>query len=407
MSADNLKNSLPDLHSATVSDKELFDKTIDYTRGLDEYATAQDIVNFLAGDTKPRHIYTKDLNVNGVAVRDSMEKYLESDATGSGTLKQALQTPMHYYFSKGDDKAELEKLQGDKKHFNLGDFLHEAILEPTKFSRALVEPDYSLSSNAGVNIGIQFWENTIKYGGGGVNDAGEQLPYELVFSMANDEVIAAGQERGKLPGDKVYLATLKEYSGKYAVTAENFVKINALKKHYENYGGGVLKRLITHSKREISMYYTDPETGIKLKIRPDALQFEENIGVNAIISVKSTATTDLRAFYNFCAAYHYDLSEGMYQEVASKVTGRDFNCTIMIMCQTTAPFGVAILVWNAVDIEMGKYKFRTALDIAKKADAAGIYPGFDAFAEAGNFGLIDMQLPQWNNRELLPLELEN
>lgn len=409
MGADEIKDSLPDLHSATVIDNELFndEKSIDYTRGLDEYATAQDIITFLSGDTKPRHIYTKDLNVGGIAIADSMEKYLENDATGSGTLKAALKTPMHYLFSKGDDKIALEKLQKEKKHFNLGDFLHEAMLEPTKFSRALVEPEYSLASTAGIETGIKFWENTIKYGGGGLNESGDEIPYELVFALADEEVVAKDLERGVLKGNKAYLAALKSYSGKYAVTEENFIKIAAMKKHYDNYGGGVLKRLLTHSKREISMYCTDPESGRKLKIRPDALQFKENIGVNAIISIKSTATTDLRAFYNFCAAYHYDLSEGMYQEIASQVSGRDFNCTIMIMCQTVAPFGVAILVWHPHDIEMGKHKFRVGLQTANEADAAELYPGFDAFAEAGTYGLIQMALPQWNNREMLPLQLDN
>lgn len=406
MGADEIKNSLPDLHSATVIDKELFSKGIDYTRALNEYPTIQDIILYLSGNPKAKHIYTKDLNVGGIAVRDSMEKYLANEATGSGTLKSALKSPMDYYFSKGDDKKALEELQGEKKHFNLGDFLHECILEPTKFSRALVEPTYSLSSGAGVKVGIDFWENTIKYSGGGVNDDGDEIPYELVFSYAK-ELVPYGEE-DKQSGKKAYLAGLKKYSGKYAVTQENFLKIGAMKKHYDNYGGGgIVKRLLTHSKREISMYYTDPETGRKLKIRPDAIQFAENIGVNAIVSIKTTATPDLRSFYNFCARYHYDLSEGMYQEIATQVTGRDFNTTIMIMCQSVAPFGIAILIWHPHDIEMGKHKFRVGLQTAIDSDESGLYPGYDAFAEAGNMGLIQMELPQWNNREMLPVQLEN
>jgi hypothetical protein len=92
----------------------------------------------------------------------------------------------------------------------------------------------------------------------------------------------------------------------------------------------------------------------------------------------------------------------MYQDVVSKVTGRDFNTTIMIMLQTVEPFGVAVMVWSAEDIETGKYKFRTALQIAKECQEKNHYPGYEAFAEEGCFGLIQMQLPQWNNKELLP-----
>ncbi|TYO83594.1 PDDEXK-like uncharacterized protein DUF3799, partial [Elizabethkingia miricola] len=187
----------------------------------------------------------------------------------------------------------------------------------------------------------------------------------------------------------------------------NFLKIQILRKHYERYGGGLLPRLLKHSKREISFYHTDPETGIDVKVRPDALQFEENIGCNAIISIKSSACEDLRAFMANSAKLHYDLSEGMYQEVCSEVTGRDFNCTITIFLQTVAPFAIAVLVWKPEDIEMGKYKYRTALRDIQKCAELGVYPGYDSLAEENTFGLVQMSLPNWNNVELAPKSIEN
>lgn len=408
MENQELKNSMPDLHSATVIDNELFEAAaIDYTRGLDEYPTAQTIIEYLHGKPKPKHIYTKDLNVGGIAVADSMEKYLEDDSLGSSKLKAVLKTPMHYEFSKGDDKTKLEKLEAEKNHFQLGNYCHEAMLEPTKFSRALVEPTYSLSTKDGVKIGIDFWSDVIKASEVGYNEAGEEFPSKLIFQMIDFEMEESGLDINLQPGKKFYLSLLIKYSGKVAVTAANFEKIQILKKHYELYGGGIIKHLLTHAKREISLYVEDAGSGQKLKVRPDALQFKENIGVDAIVSIKSTGVEDLRAFYNHNAKFAYDLSEGMYQEVASRVTGRDFNCTIMIMLQTIAPFAVAVLIWNPHDIEMGKYKFRTALESIVQCEEAQLFPGYDAFAEEGNFGLINMELPQWNNRALLPTDLNN
>ena len=197
----------------------------------------------------------------------------------------------------------------------------------------------------------------------------------------------------KIDGKKVYLQSLKVLSNLQPVSEEHFLKIQILKKQYDNYGGGILKEILKHSKREISFYTT--ENDVDLKVRPDAIQFEENIGVNAIISIKSTACEDLRAFYHNAAKLHYDLSEGMYQHVVSKVSGRDFNTTIMVMLQTVEPFGIAVLVWSAEDIEMGKYKFQTALQIAKECQEKCKYPGYEANAEDGAFGLIQMHLPQW------------
>ncbi len=394
-----LKTAKPTEHIAIET------KGIDFTRPINEYPTAQEIAGFVLKYPKTKHIYTKDLNKNGIAVQDSFEKYLGNDALGSSTLKAALKTPIHLNFALSEDKEELEKLQGEKPHFKLGTFLHEAVLEPTKFSRVIVEPKYLLSTKEGVKVGIEFWEALIEEKGGFVDD--EEIDPQQALSLANERFEKTGLSLEKQDGKKAYLKELKNVSGITAVKEEDFKKIEILRKHYENYGGGILKRLLKHSKREISMYQTDPETGVKVKIRPDALQFAENIGTNAIISVKSSRAEDLKAFYYEAAKYHYDLSEGMYQEVASNVTGRDFNCTITVMLQTVSPFAVALLVWSGEDIETGKHKYRTALQTVKECKELNSYPGYDAFAETGSFGLIDMQLPQWNNYERLPISVNN
>ena len=38
---------------------------------------------------------------------------------------------------------------------------------------------------------------------------------------------------------------------------------------------------------------------------------EENFGINAILSIKTTSASSVQAFYNECAKYRYELSEGM------------------------------------------------------------------------------------------------
>ena len=386
---------------------EVLTKSIDYTRPLNEYPKAELISDFLLTKEEPsKHIYTKTLNVNGIAVQDKMEKYLEANALQSSHLKQALKTPLHLGFSLDDDKKELEKLKDNKKYFELGKFLHECILEPTKFSRVTVEPKHSLSTKEGVANLMSFWEETIEKQGYGVNDDGEEISVQAALSYANDCVLSLGLSMDKQDGKKTYYHALKKVSGLEPVNEEHYLKIQILKKHYDNYGGGILKDLLLHSKREIS-FYTKTEDGLKLKCRPDAIQFAENIGVNAIVSIKSTACEDLRAFYYNAAKLNYDLTEGMYQEVVSDVTGRDFNTTIMIMLQTVAPFGIAVLVWSAEDIEAGKYKFRMGLQVAKECKEKGIYKGYEAFAADNTFGLIDMQLPSWNHKELLPQSLES
>lgn len=393
---------MPNLHSATVSETELFDKAIDFTRPLKEYPTAQFIADFIKSEVTPKHIYTESLNVDGVVVQDAIEKYLANDSLSSSMLKSALKTPLHFEFAKSEDKEELEKLKGSADHFNLGTFLHQAILEPTKFDRVIVEPTAPLNTTEGVNKAIEFWENLIKERGYGVIDIEEVKSDSVLEHCSKSVTELAGLSLDKIDGKRAYVKLLKECANVEPVTEENMIKIQILKKHYQVYGNGILKRLLLHSKREISVYHTEATTGLKLKVRPDAIQFEENIGVNAIISVKSSGIEDLKAFYHQAAKLHYDLSEGMYQEIVSKATGRDFNTTIMVMLQTVAPFAIAILVWSAEDIEMGKHKYHFALNNAKEIIEKQSVKGYEVFSEAENFGLIQMSLPTWNQQEFLP-----
>lgn len=389
------RDNLPDLSQASVSTEEL-SRPFDYTRPLAEYGGIEAIVNHLQDHFTTQHIYTKHLQAGGRAVADEMVSYLAHPGYSSGQLKAALRSPLHLYYERESGwKEDLRKFQ-KKTYFELGTFLHECLLEPTKFRRTIVEPKHSLSTTDGVEALIKFWKDVII-------DTDTEGAF-IKIEAAEESVRESGASLKKLPGKKKLIQALKSASGITAVKEEHKLIIDIVRYNYMSYGSGILPRLIKHSKREISCYGTDPVTGLAVKCRPDAIQFEENIGVNAIISVKSTSQEDIAGYIRHSARLKYELSEGFYQDVVSRVTGRDFNTTITIMLQTAPPFGVAALVWRGEDIEAGKYKARTALDIAHQCLHEG-YPGYDVFSESGNFGLIENVMPDWIQRELMPSDV--
>lgn len=353
-------------------------------REVQKTPTALDIVQGMPKE-KNVNVPTKSLRVNGVCVQDSMESYLTHQYNQSSQLKKALISPLHYSFSLSDDAKALKELEKTKNHFTLGTFIHECILEPTKFSRVVAEPNYSRTTKDGVLSLISFWEDLIK----------EKDPEGASTTLALAEVNALkkGLDLNKMDGLRFKLEELKNLSGVHSISELDYQTVKILENQYKNYGGGILKKLLTHAKREIS-FYTE-EDGIGLKVRPDAIQFKENIGVDAIISIKSTRCESLKDFARQCATLHYDLSEAMYQDIVSKVTGRDFKTTIMIMMQTVAPFGMAVLVWSQDDIATGHAKYQDALHIIREhSDSSKSY---EIFAEEGASGWIDFKLPAWNN----------
>ena len=95
---------------------------IDYTRPLTEYASAAEIATFLKQNPKTEHIYTKSLQVGGIAVQDKMENYLSSDHYGGSTIKEMLVTPMNFQFATSNDSDELEKVKEKKDFWDLGEY---------------------------------------------------------------------------------------------------------------------------------------------------------------------------------------------------------------------------------------------------------------------------------------------
>lgn len=393
---------LQDLDQAVI-EKEIrqVESEIDFTRPLSEYAIAQQVAAHLhANGKKTEHVYTESLNAHGKVIQDSFESYLAAPHYSSSQLKAAFKSPFHLYYERESGwKDEIEKYK-NRPHFRLGTFLHECILEPTKFSRVLVEPKVNLASTKGVEEMINFWRNQILKGWEDIEEARECI------QTARNGAEAMGFDLEKMQGKRAFLDNLRNRSGYQSVKEDEFLIIDIVRRNYFAYGKRVLPRLMKHSKREVSVYCTDKSTGLPVRIRPDAMAFEENVGANAIISVKSTSKPDLQSFIRDMASKDYGLSEGMYQDVATRATGRDFNCTIMIMVQTVAPYAVAALVWSGESIEVGKYKYRQALNIAKECRDKDKYPGYEAFAESGHYGLIDFDLPAWYKQEVEPQTIE-
>ena len=375
-------------------------KSIDYTRPLNEYATPDQIASFLSTRENAVHIYSDSLRRNGFVIKEDMSKYLAAkDYINSGALKEAIKSPLHLFYQLNSGwKDQLEAYEKTKSYFVLGEFIHQAILEPRKFERVVIEPGYKLNTKDGVKSLIAFWEDKLYE-----TEEDEVSTSEEV----KETIIKAGFDLDKMDGLRQYYAALKVSSGFSSVSETDKLIIDIVYFNYRRYGDGLFPELLKRSKRETSIYYEDPVYNLRQRIRPDAMQFEENIGANTIISVKSTRAESIGHFTYQSAKLNYELSEGMYCEIASAVTRRDFNCVITIMVQTIPPYGVAALVWDGEDIEIGKYKYHQALQTVSDCLETGKYPGYDAYAEAGNRGLIAMKQPEWNTKELHPVDIND
>lgn len=318
----------------------------------------------------------KELSVNGKVINDRMDKYLAHAGESSSALKEALKSPRHYLIYKNENLKPK-----DESHFTLGTFIHSAFLEPNKFDKVKVLPEAGKNTLEGVRTLIKFYWTLLQV---------EQSDDLSGLTMLQLKEILSGLEED---------AAAEGYT---FIKQEDADIIRIIKSSYMTYANGIIPLLVKNGRTETSMYGVDKETGLKVKIRPDCMLLEEQVGANIILSVKTTSATTIEAFMRDAAKFRYELAEGMYLQVASEITGRHFSGTIMLVAQTVIPFQCFLLWLDAEDLQIGKYKYRQALDVVKQAKETSRYPGFECYAEEGSFGLITARFPDYIKNEVNP-----
>jgi hypothetical protein len=354
------------------------------------YHGPDEVVNHLRSRIDITKVDPANLSVNGIAIQDDMEVYLKNPGVSSSLCKEYQKTPLHGFWA--EHKPFKQK---PKKHFEFGTFAHMAFLEPKMFEMVIVEPPANMASNEGCDKLITFYTNLVL-------DAFSKGHINKVFYNA---VFPGSQDLSKIAGKKARIEELVKWCPYTIIEDDHKAIIDILHKNYVMYGGGIIPEIMKGAISETSFYATDPETSLAVKVRPDALNLKENVGTDTIISFKTTACENIERFFYDTASLGYHLSEGMYQDVISHVSGREFKTTITIMLQSVPPYLPAVLWWDADDLENGKYKYRNALQTIKSCREKNYYPGFDAMAEENHFGIIKMNLPEWSKKEMLPVTI--
>lgn len=309
---------------------------------------------------------------NGTVIKDDFVSYLSNaDFFSTGPFaKLANGTPLDFMYETTDAlKAEIEKYK-DRSSFELGTFTHEAVLEPEKWDSVVCEPKANRASHDGLNSLIDFWE----------------IQAYAARSASIDTM--------KTDAKKEYINTLISASGKRAIEFKDALIVQRLHERWRVYQNGLWAGILDAAHKEVSIYCND-FMGLPMRVRPDGLLFADQIGVNAIVSVKTTAEKSVNGYARQCRSFGYDIKEAAYQKIVSQVTGLDFSTTIMIVLSTAEPFHIGVFILNDGEMEAASQSFAIAVDHAKHCIAMDSYPGWEIKADVGDLGLIDLNL--YNN----------
>lgn len=188
----------------------------------------------------------------------------------------------------------------------------------------------------------------------------EQVAREVaVFpGVANKRTNAFGEfeaaNRGKMVIDEPAFSRARSLADKVLATP---------------YKGRALRHFIDESKREVTIYYTDPTTGLRHRVRIDAYHPELNF------DLKSTRFADPRAFTKDAVDKAYDMQAFMYGYARSLFEGRgSLRPFVFITAENAEPFSVSTLTAGAMFVDNGAKKYQACVAAYLACSKTGHWP---------------------------------
>lgn len=205
------------------------------------------------------------------------------------------------------------------EEMQLGTLAHMALLEPESLSRCIAQPKFDRRTKEGKRDYAQFLAS---------------LP---------DKAIIVKQE---------LLDTAMEMRDT-AYANPTFAKL---------FDGGIA---------EMAGVFNDP-SGNTFKIKPDYRHSSE-----IVLDLKTTADARINRFDRSILEHGYDLQAAFYLDVANLIEGRKTYVNfVWVVIETEAPYGISFYNASEQWLEIGRSKYKKALDVYLTAEQTGVWTGY-------------------------------
>lgn len=252
---------------------------------------------------------------------------------GPGLSKSGLdvmaRSPLHYWSRYLDPQREPVEPTASMK---LGTAIHTAVLEPDEFSkRHHVAPAVDRRTKDGKAV----WEAAV--------------------------------------------ATAEE-AGAELISASDALVCNAISAQVRSHP--TARKVFETGAAEMSAYWTDRETGVLCKCRPDWLTLP------LVVDLKSTEDASRDGFMRSAWNWRYHVQAAWYLDGVEQATGQRPDAFIFAAFEKTAPFACAFYYADQAMLEIGRAEYRRLLRLYADCLSADKWPGYDTAVSA-------LTVPAW------------
>ncbi len=261
-------------------------------------------------------------------IEDLQAELYHADRTrmSSSGVRKMLHSPRHFltFWAGLDDEDQ------DKDHFRIGRAAHLMLLEPKKFRELyVVQPDFGAMQSKTNRHARDVWRAS-------------QLP---------GAVIVTQEELDDLVG-----------------------MIEAVLEH------PVASGMLKDGKPECSLQWTDEETGVMCKGRPDYIVNDNNGNIH-LIDFKTARDIRAGIFADDAYRMRYHVQLAFYHDGLVRALGRQPSTITIIAVEKKAPFEAVVYPLEDLWFERGQLAYKHALRLYRKCRDTGKWPRYQQNAQ--------------------------
>lgn len=215
--------------------------------------------------------------------------------------------------------------------------------------------------------------------------------------MANmDRIQNTGKPYAKPKGSTIYMAEESKFEaaneGKYIIPdigKQSFEVIEAMLESCKK--DAVIQKLIAGTEYQLSLFWTDEETGLKMKTRPDICKRKKNV----IVNLKTIDDGSPENFSRDLCNYDYPL------QAAVEITGclktglmSDVDNYFWLVCEKEPPYNATIYEFDKSDISHSIDELHYLTHKIKSAKDENLFPGYSDRAD-NQHGILTARIPAY------------
>lgn len=203
--------------------------------------------------------------------------------------------------------------------------------------------------------------------------------YILEYEKFNEEFIVPDffptkpNKRSTQKTIDTYKEWERDLLGKQALTKDDLETIDKMRDAIANHP--FASKLLAEGVSETTIIWTDDDTGLQCKVRPDRIPSGEK---GVILDLKSTSNASPYSFRNDCIKYGYARECGMYMEGFSRVKNALFKDLIFafIAVEKEPPYRVEVYTLDIDFVQYGWLEFHRLLQIEKECREKNFWPHY-------------------------------